>query len=69
MTAPATPEQALARHAANVAAGYTITCKRCAMVYRKGWGTEDGYCSATCRELATAAQAKGGATSNENERK
>lgn len=41
------------RHARNVAFGLTITCKRCANVYRKGWGTEDGYCCSTCRELAS----------------
>lgn len=58
MTAPATPEQALARHAANVAAGHTITCKHCTDVYRKGWGTEDGFCCGTCRELSINAKRK-----------
>ena len=40
------------RQAANVAAGLTVTCKRCAFVYRKGWGTMDGFCCQTRRELA-----------------
>lgn len=52
MVAVLSAAQRQARHAANVAAGFTIACKHCANVYRKGWGTEDGFCSATCRELA-----------------